>query len=106
MRTVIHDEFAARLAVLNIGDLYTMGPQEAAFAARDLLQLTTVIPSQANEVVTSNGDVVAGTKTACFLDALKGLPVVLPLSGRTSAFDSSGHCVEGCLSDTPASHQP
>jgi len=71
----------AQLAVINIGDAFTTGPEEAAFAMNELVRPNSVIPSHANEVATSGGKVIPGTRTANFLDLLK-MPGYVPLSGR------------------------
>jgi L-ascorbate metabolism protein UlaG (beta-lactamase superfamily) len=85
----------AKLAVINIGDTFTTGPTEAAFVINELIQPASVIASHANELATENGEVIAGTKTATFVDATE-VPVHLPLSGRTMEFDQAGTCVAGC----------
>jgi len=54
-----------------------------------------VIASHANEVATSGGKVLPGTKTEVFRNAAKA-PVHIPLSGKTMEFDSDGKCVAGC----------
>ena len=54
-----------------------------------------MIASQANELATEGGKVIAGTKTEAFMNA-SGVPVHLPLSGRTMEFDSADNCVAGC----------
>ncbi len=93
--TVVGGQYKAKLVVMNIGDTYTTGPTEAAYVINELIKPTAVIPSHANEVATSSGDTVAGTKTAVFSDAVT-VPVHLPLSGRTMSFDGNGVCVSGC----------
>src|SRR5438270_1126544 len=95
MRTVVNRYYGARLGVLNIGDLFTTGPEEAAFAASELLNLRSVIPSHANEIATSGGQLVPGTKTARFATELRGVRAFLPLSGQTISFDSQANCVTG-----------
>ena len=92
---VVRQHYGAKLAVMNIGDVFTTGPTEAAFVINDLVKPNAVIPSHANEVATKDGKVIAGTKTAKFIEATK-VPVHLPLSGRTMAFNESGKCVSGC----------
>jgi L-ascorbate metabolism protein UlaG (beta-lactamase superfamily) len=92
---VVRQHYQARLVVMNIGDTFTTGPAEAAFVINTLVQPNAVIASHANEVATKDGKVIAGTKTEAFIKATK-VPVYVPLSGRTMAFDSSGKCVSGC----------
>ena len=92
---VVRGHYNAKLVVMNIGDAFTTGPREAAYVINELVKPTSVIPSHANEVATKGGKVLPGTKTETFIKAVK-VPVHLPLSGRTMAFDSAGKCVAGC----------
>lgn len=92
---VVRGHYKARLVVMNIGDVFTTGPTEAAYVINELVKPASVIPSHANEVATSGGKVVAGTRTDTFIKAIK-VPAHLPLSGRTMAFDGKGKCVSGC----------
>jgi len=96
MLLVIRRFYHPDLVVFNIGDIFTTGPEEAAFAINELIQPTTVIPSHANEVATSSGIVIPGTKTARFLQLVDRADVVAPLSGQVMQFDGSGHCISGC----------
>ena len=57
----------------------------------DLLKPNTVIAPHANEAGTQAGKVRAGTKTERFIQLSK-VPVVVPLSGRTTQFDGNGRC--------------
>ncbi len=54
-QVVVRGYYHAKLAVMNIGDGYTTGPQEAAYVINDLVQPASVIPSHANEVGTVGG---------------------------------------------------
>lgn len=92
---VVRDYYKARLAVMNIGDGFTTGPQEAAYVINDLVKPASVIVSHANEVGTVEGKVRPGSKTEAFLKAVK-VPAHVPLSGRTMEFDASGRCTAGC----------
>ncbi len=92
---VVHGHYGAKLAVINIGDVYTTGPKEAAYVINDMVKPASVIASHANEVATRDGKVLPGTRTETFMKAVT-VPVYLPLSGRTMSFDASGACVEGC----------
>jgi L-ascorbate metabolism protein UlaG (beta-lactamase superfamily) len=102
MSTIVREYFGANLAVINIGDVFTTGPEEAAFAVRELIRPVSVIPSHVNETATQNGTAVAGSRTARFLDLLRpsfggsGVSVLLPLSGVTMEFNSHGQCEVGC----------
>ena len=93
--SVVRRHYGARLAVMNIGDTYTTGPEEAAFVVNELVRPASVIASHANEAATAGGEVIAGTRTQTFIDAV-AVPVHVPLSGRTMAFDAQGVCVAGC----------
>ena len=92
---VVRQYYGAKLVVMNIGDVFTTGPLEAAHVINEMVKPASVIPSHANEVATQGGKVVDGTKTDTFIKAVK-MPAHLPLSGRTMAFDSKGKCVSGC----------
>jgi L-ascorbate metabolism protein UlaG (beta-lactamase superfamily) len=94
-KTVVADQYGARLVVINIGDTFTTGPSEAAHVINTLIQPAAVIPSHANEAATEGGQVLEGTRTEAFIQA-SDVPVHLPLSGRTMAFDADGTCVSGC----------
>lgn len=92
---VVRRYYHANLAVMNIGDVFTTGPTEAAYVIDELVKPASVIPSHANEVATKGGKVVAGSRTDTFMKAVK-VPVHLPLSGRTMEFGGNGKCVSGC----------
>lgn len=94
-KTVVGDQYHAKLVVMNIGDTYTTGPTEAAYVVNDLIKPASVIASHANEVGTEGGKVIAGTKTETFMKAAK-MPVHIPLSGKTMSFDGGGKCTSGC----------
>lgn len=93
--TVVGKQYGAELAVINIGNTFTTGPKEAAFVVNELIKPTSVIASHANEVATKDGKVIKGTKTDTFMLAAN-MPVHVPLSGKTMAFDGGGKCVSGC----------
>jgi L-ascorbate metabolism protein UlaG (beta-lactamase superfamily) len=79
-----------------MGDIFTMGPEEAAFAVKELIKAKAVIPEHANEAATSGGKVLPKSRTARFIDLVKGIPVHVPLSGKTMEFDKNATCVAGC----------
>ena len=87
--------YGAGLAGMNIGDTFTTGPKQAAYVINDLVQPKAVIASHANEPATSGGKVQDGTRTALFRDSVN-VPVHVPLSGRTMAFNSMASCISGC----------
>lgn len=92
---VVRGHYAAKLAVMNIGDGFTTGPAEAAYVMNDLVKPASVIASHANEVGTVKGKVRPGSKTEAFIKAVK-MPVHIPLSGKTMEFDGAGKCTAGC----------
>ena len=93
--TTVRQHYDAKLAVVNIGDTYTTGPEEAAWVMNELVRPASVIASHANQASTEGGKVIPGTKTDTFVRATHA-PVHLPLSGRTMEFDAGGRCVAGC----------
>lgn len=92
---VVRGHYAASLVVMNIGDTFTTGPQEAAYVVNELIKPNAVIASHANEASTKQGKVIAGTRTDTFIKATQ-VPVYLPLSGRTMEFDGQAKCLSGC----------
>jgi len=96
METIVRRYYKAELAIITIGDIYTMGPEEAAWAVNELIKPKAVIPTHANEESTKGGKVKPGSKTEKFMKLVMGIPVHLPLSGRTMEFDGNAKCVSGC----------
>ena len=94
--TVVRRYYGAELAIINAGGLFTSGPKEAAFSINELIKPKAVIPQHMNEEATKGGKLVATSKTAKFKSMIKGIPVHLPLSGRTMEFDGNAKCVKGC----------
>ena len=93
--TVVRQHYQAKLVVMNIGDTFTTGPKEAAFVINDLVKPNAVIATHVNEVATRDGKVIPGSRTDTFIKAVK-VPVHLPLTGKTMAFESDGTCSNGC----------
>ncbi len=85
------DFYKVNLAIVHIGDIFTMGPDEAAFAVNKLLKPRSVIPTHANEVATTDGIVNSGTRTERFIQQSRK-PVIVPLSGVPIHCDSRGNC--------------
>lgn len=96
MAAIVNDYYKAELAVMHMGDIFSMGPEEAAFAVKKLIKPKSAMAEHANEAATAKGIVQAGTRTARFIDLVKGIPVHVPLSGVTMQFDRHGGCVSGC----------
>jgi L-ascorbate metabolism protein UlaG (beta-lactamase superfamily) len=92
---VVRQFYKANLAVINIGGTFTTGPTEAAYVINAMVKPKSVIASHANEEATKGGKLLPGTRTETFKNAVS-VPVHLPLSGKTMAFDGSGMCVSGC----------
>jgi L-ascorbate metabolism protein UlaG (beta-lactamase superfamily) len=92
---VVRRHYKANLAVINIGDVFTTGPTEAAYVINDMVKPNAAIASHANEVATNGGKVLPGTRTEAFMKATN-VPTHVPLSGKTMAFDGGGKCVSGC----------
>ncbi len=94
-KTVVRNQYGAELVVINIGDTYTTGPQEAAYVVNKLIKPKSVIASHANEAATRSGKVIPNTKTDKFIQTTNA-PVYVPLSGKTMQFNGAGKCVAGC----------
>jgi L-ascorbate metabolism protein UlaG (beta-lactamase superfamily) len=94
MTTIIRGFYRANLAVINMGDIFTLGPDEAAFAAKILIRPRTVIPSHSQEASTTGG-VITGLRMGRFRDELdrSGVRIVVPLSGITREFNGRGECI-------------
>lgn len=93
--SVVRRYYGANFSVMNIGDVFTTGPTEAAYVINEVVKPASVIPSHANQVSTQGGKVVPGSRTDQFMKATK-VPVHVPLSGKTMQFDGSGRCTAGC----------
>ena len=96
---IMRDLYHPRLAVVNVDGLNSMGPEEAAYAMKQLVQPTAVIASHPEEAVTTDGRVNPETRTAQFIGLLGDMPVYVPLSGRTMEFDGDANCT-GCARQT------
>ncbi len=79
---VVHDFYAAKLVVMNIGDTFTTGPTEAAYVINEMVKPASVIASHANEEATKDGKIIEGTRTDIFKKAVK-VPVYAALSDKT-----------------------
>jgi L-ascorbate metabolism protein UlaG (beta-lactamase superfamily) len=87
--------YQPNLAIVHGGDLFTMGPDEAAFAVSQLIKPRSVIPEHFNQVSTTGGKVNGGTKLERFIEQLKGKAqsrVIVPLSGTPISCDGQGNC--------------
>ena len=93
MNAIVHKYYQPHLMVINMGDVATTGPDEAAFAVTELVKPKTVMPSHSNEASTAGGS-PAGPRVKRFLSQMNHtkIGVVLPLSGTTREFDGAGNC--------------
>jgi L-ascorbate metabolism protein UlaG (beta-lactamase superfamily) len=95
MKTIIRDFYKVNLAVMHIG-AFSMQSEESAFAENELIQPNAVIAAHVDEAATKDGQVNPGTKTQQFIDLVKGRPVHVPRSGKTTEFNGDARCVGGC----------
>jgi len=84
--------YKPNLAIVHMDGLFTMGPDEAAFAVDQLIRPRTVIPEHANQVSTSGGVVQAGTRVERFIARVRRARVVVPVSGKIISCDGEGNC--------------
>lgn len=84
--------YKVNLAVVHMDGLFTMGPDEAAFAVNRLIKPRTVIPEHANQVSTTGGKVNAGTLVEGFMKQVTAAKVIVPLSGVKISCDGQGNC--------------
>jgi len=96
MEVLVRRYYGAELAIMNMGDVNTMGPEEAAWAVNELIKPKAAMPTHANEESTMGGKVIAGSKADTFVKRVKGIPVYIPLSGKTYEFDGDANCMKGC----------
>ena len=96
METIVRRYYKANLAIINIGDRFTMGPEEAAWAINELIKPKAAIPTHVQEAATKGGKVKPKSKTAKFMKLVKDIPVHIPFSGKTMEFDGNAKCAAGC----------
>jgi hypothetical protein len=107
MELIVRRYYKPTVVVINMGDTATMGPDEAAFAVRELIKPRTVIPSHDNEAATTSGNVNSGTRLERFIQLVRAprpdttwvsrlisppIDVVLPLSDAKIQCDGDGRC--------------
>jgi L-ascorbate metabolism protein UlaG (beta-lactamase superfamily) len=95
MKTIVGDFHKPRLALFNLGPS-AVTRLSAAYAINDLVRPTSVIVTHVNEAATTDGKLKPNSRTAAFIESVKGHPVYLALSGKTMEFDSEAKCVSGC----------
>lgn len=97
METLVRRYYKAELAIVNMGDVNTMGPEAAAWAVNELIKPKATMPTHANEESTRGGKPVPGSKVATFVKLVnRNITVHLPLSGKTMEFDGNARCIKGC----------
>jgi len=84
--------YRPNLAIVHMDGLFTMGADEAAFAVDQLIRPRTVIAEHANQVSTSGGTVLAGTRVERFIGQVHNAKVIVPVSGKTISCDGEGKC--------------
>ena len=88
--------YRPKLVVINVGDVGTLGPREAAFVIQHLIGgRPTVMPSHPYEQATVDGSPRPGSRLETFIGLVRGFAdVVVPLSNVTRSFDREGRCVD------------
>ena len=84
--------YKPNLAIPHLDGIFTMGPNEAAFAVRRLIRPVTVIPEHVNQVSTAGGVVVPGMRLDAFIKKVHRTKIVVPLSGLPISCDGKGNC--------------
>ena len=95
MATIVNGFYGAKVAILNCGDIFSMGPEECAFAVNVLIEPKTAIASHMNEEATKKGKVIGGTRTQTFIDEVDRAKVIVPRSGVQIKCDKDGNCKQG-----------
>lgn len=89
--------YGANLAVVSMGGVFAMGPEEAAWAVDTLIKPKSVILTHSNEDSTDgtgSNTVRAGSKMETFMN-LSHTQAHIPSTGRTMEFNGLGRCVAG-----------
>jgi len=95
MKSVVNEFHKANLAVFNLGP-NAVTSFSAAYAINEFLKPAAVIVSHVNEGATVGGKARPESRTAAFMNLVKGRPIHLALSGKTMEFDGNAKCVAGC----------
>ena len=95
MKNVVNEFHKANLVVFNLGP-NAVNSASAAYAVNELIKPAAVVASHVNEAATTGGKLRPDSRTAAFVNLVKGRPVHLALSGKTMEFDGNGKCVAGC----------
>jgi L-ascorbate metabolism protein UlaG (beta-lactamase superfamily) len=93
---IIGKFYRPNLLVINIGDVGTLGPREAAYVVQNLVRGTSIMPSHTYEQSTVSGVPRTGSRLEYFMSLVRGLAdIVVPIASITRTFDGDGRCV-GC----------
>src|SRR5712692_4864944 len=84
--------YKPNLAVTHSDGLFTMSVGEAVFAVDHLIRPVTVITEHLNQVSTSSGKVVPGTRLEAFINEEHHANIMVPLSGLPISCDGEGNC--------------
>ena len=84
--------YKPNLAVTHSDGLFTMSVGEAVFAVDHLIRPVTVITEHLNQVSTSGGKVVPGTRLEAFINQEHHSNIMVPLSGMPISCDGEGNC--------------
>ena len=95
MKSIVNEFHKANLAVLNLGP-NAVTSFSAAYAINEFLKPAAVIVTHVNEGATAGGKARPESRTAAFVNLVKGRPTHLALSGKTMEFDGNAKCVAGC----------
>ena len=95
MKNVVGDFHKPNLALFNLGP-NAVTTLSAQYAVNDLVRPAAVVATHVNEAATTGGKLRPQSRTAAFINAVKGRPVYLALSGKTMEFDGDAKCVSGC----------
>ncbi len=97
MEVIVRRYYKADIAIMNMSDTNTMGPEEASWAVNELIKPKVAMPTHANEQSTKGGKPLAGSRVETFVKGVNpAIKVYLTLSGRTMEFDGKAVCVKGC----------
>jgi len=102
MKYAVANFYNAKVALMNCGDKFSMGPPECAYAVNALIKPRTAIPTHIREAATTGGNavtngVVTGAKTLAFIAAVGGANVIVPLSGVEISCNGIGNCSQETL---------
>ena len=84
--------YKPNLAVTHSDGLFTMSVGEAVFAVDHLIRPVIVITEHLNQVSTSGGKVVSGTRLEAFINEEHHANIMVPLSGLPISCDGEGNC--------------